>query len=135
MGADGSVHSERSLQWSTELAVALGAEVIAVHALGMLSHLRTRTSPAPSNEHREEVRHLLEDEWTRTLRSSGVSYRCILVDGNPVVALMQVAAEQDADLIVVGTRGVGGFPGLQLGSTSHQLLQHARCPVVVIPHQ
>jgi nucleotide-binding universal stress UspA family protein len=101
----------------------------------MLSNLRARAASTPSHEHHEEVRGLLENEWTQALRSSGVSYRCLLVDGNPVLALMHVAEEQDAGLIVVGTRGAGGFPGLQLGSTSHQLLQHARVPVVAVPHQ
>jgi nucleotide-binding universal stress UspA family protein len=135
VGVDGSVHAEGALRWATDLGAALGAEVIAVHALGMLSNLRSRAAPNPSQEHHEEVRRLLENEWTQALRSAGVSYRCVLVDGNPVLALMHVAEEQDASLIVVGTRGAGGFPGLQLGSTSHQLLQHATVPVVAVPHQ
>ena len=115
VGVDGSVHAEGALRWATDLGAALGAEVITVHALGMLN-LGARPS-TPSHEHHEEVRGLLENEWTQALRSSGVSYRCLLVDGNPVLALMHVAEEQDAGLIVVGTRGAGGFPGLQLGNT------------------
>jgi len=133
VGADGSAHAEHALEWAAELAAALGAEVVAVHALGMLSHLGTPTTALPSQEHREEVRALLENEWSRALRASGVPHRCLLVEGNPVMALMAAADEEDADLVVVGTRGAGGFPGLRLGSTSHQLLQHLKRPVVVVP--
>jgi nucleotide-binding universal stress UspA family protein len=54
-------------------------------------------------------------------------------DGSPVLALLQAATDAAADLIVVGRRGSGGFPGLLLGSTSHELTAHAHLPVVVVP--
>ena len=55
-------------------------------------------------------------------------YRAELREGNPVTALLELADDVAADLVVVGNRGVGGFPGLQLGSTSTQLAQHAVGP-------
>ncbi|MGD0321427.1 MAG: universal stress protein [Acidimicrobiales bacterium] len=135
VGADGSSHAEHALEWAAELAAALGAEVVAVHALGMLSHLGIPSAAVPSQQQREVVRSLLENEWSEALRASRVPHRCLLVEGNPVMALMAAADEQDADLVVVGTRGAGGFPGLQLGSTSHQLLHHLKRPVVVVPDE
>lgn len=133
VGVDGSVDSQRALEWTAELARALGADVVAVHALGLLSHLGQSERVSPAQEHRDEVRALLENEWTAVLRSSGVRHRCLVVEGNPVLALMATADEQHADLVVVGPRGTGGFPGLQLGSTSHQLLQHSHRPVAIVP--
>lgn len=133
VGVDGSVDAQRALAWATELATALGAEVVAVHALGLLSHVGHSGSVEPAQQHRDEVRALLEGEWTEILRSSGVPHRCLVEDGNPVIALMAAADELNADLIVVGPRGTGGFPGLQLGSTSHQLLQHSHHPVAIVP--
>jgi nucleotide-binding universal stress UspA family protein len=46
-----------------------------------------------------------------------------------------VDASQDADLVVVGSRGGGGFGRLLLGSVSNEVVQHSACPVVVVPHE
>lgn len=54
-----------------------------------------------------------------------------IADAHPAEALIDVAAE--ADLLVVGSRGRGGFSGLLLGSVSQQCVTHARCPVIVVP--
>jgi nucleotide-binding universal stress UspA family protein len=67
------------------------------------------------------------------VRDADVPYRTELREGNPVTVLLETADASDASLIVVGSRGLGGFPGLQLGSTSAQVVQHARRPVVVVP--
>jgi len=55
------------------------------------------------------------------------------VDGDPVDVLLKLAAEVEANLIVVGSRGNGGFAGLSVGSVAAETAAHASCPVVVIP--
>ena len=57
--------------------------------------------------------------------------RSVVEDRNPAEALVELSA--DADMLVVGSRGRGGFTSLLLGSVSHAAVLHARCPVVVIP--
>jgi nucleotide-binding universal stress UspA family protein len=69
-----------------------------------------------------ELREPLEDVDVR---------RTALEDRNPAEALVELS--DDADLLVVGSRGRGGFSSLLLGSVSHAVVLHARCPVVVIP--
>ena len=130
VGVDGSGCARRALEWTIDVAGAVGAEVVAIHALGLLTHL---PGPAvPSAGHRPEVQEAF-DGWCAPLRSSAVAHRCLLVEGNPVIALLRAAEEHHADLVVVGSRGTGGFPGLQLGSSSLQLVQHSPRPVVVVP--
>jgi nucleotide-binding universal stress UspA family protein len=87
-----------------------------------------------------KVLALLEGEWTEELRAAGVAVRCRLEDGGAVTALLRAAEEEAADLIVVGSRGAGGFSDLHLGSTSHhlgstshQVALYADRPVTIVP--
>jgi nucleotide-binding universal stress UspA family protein len=134
VGVDSSQASARAVRWTAALASDVGAEVVAVHALGLLAHLDPDPHDVtPTQPHRDEVRDRFEQVWCAGLREAGVRYECRLTEGNPVTALLESAARVEADLVVVGRRGAGGFPGLQLGSTSLQLVQHAEVPVVVLP--
>jgi nucleotide-binding universal stress UspA family protein len=132
LGVDGSVDACRAATWAADLARAVGAEVVAVHALGLLHYL-SNGAWVSSDTHRDEISAEFEQSWCAPLRDAGVSYRAELREGNPIAALLEVADDQSADVIVVGSRGTGGFPGLLLGSTSAQLAQHARRPVVIVP--
>ncbi|HLF40077.1 MAG TPA: universal stress protein [Acidimicrobiia bacterium] len=131
VGLDGSIHAQRGLEWAAAVAAQTGAEVVAVHALGLL--VDTEDGPMPSASQKERLEGKLSGEWTALLRDAGVKHRCILAEGSPVSGLLHVAAEEDADLIVVGSRGSGGFSELHLGSTSHQVVLYSDRPVLVVP--
>lgn len=123
VGVDGSANSTRALTWAARLAAHVGAELLAVHAVGLLDQLTP-----------DQVREDFETEWCAPLDAGDVRSRRELVDGPPAMALLRTAEEQSVDLIVIGSRGVGGFPELRLGSTSLHVVQHATVPVTVIPH-
>ena len=133
VGVDGSDDSRRALDYAARLAQQLDAEVLAVHALGLLDRLHPGDDPVPSSSHREEITRTFKSEWCAPLDARGVRSRRLVEDGPPAMALLRLAGAEDADMIVVGSRGVGGFPELLLGSTSMQLVQHAAVPVTVIP--
>jgi nucleotide-binding universal stress UspA family protein len=120
VGVDGSDDSRRALQWAAHLAAGLGAEVLAVHATGLLDHL-----------HSQEVLDRFEREWCAPLDELEVRSRRTLVDGPPSLALLRVCEEEPVGLIVVGSRGVGGVA--ELGSTSARLVHDAPVPVTVVP--
>ncbi|HET6916331.1 MAG TPA: universal stress protein [Acidimicrobiales bacterium] len=132
VGIDDSDNARRALDWAILLAQRFGAEVVAVHAVGLLTSLHG-SPPVPSHSHLGELRRLLETEWCAPLAESGVPHRMLCLDGPPVRVLLDVAAQEDADVIVVGTRGAGGFAELLLGSTSHQLAEHATRPILIVP--
>jgi len=131
-GVDGSAYARRALEWAAGLAGITGAEVVAVHALGLLDTV-AGGERVPSQAHRAEIGQLLDSVWCAPLARAGVRWRHELREGNPVSVLLAVGDELDADVLVVGSRGLGGFPELLLGSTSTQVAQHASRPVVIVP--
>ena len=136
VGLDGSVGSARGLAWAIETAKALEAEIVAVHVFQLLPQVPAIYGMAPmafSDEWQEELRQHFENRWCAPLSKTGVRYRTIFEMGSPASTLIRVAQREHADLIVTGTRGMGGFKQLMLGSVSHQLVLHATIPVVVIP--
>ena len=72
--------------------------------------------------------------WAEALAAaSGAQVSVARVDEPAAPALLGVSDNHNADLVVVGRRGTGGFEGLRLGSTAHQLAEHSTCPVAVVP--
>jgi nucleotide-binding universal stress UspA family protein len=124
VAVDGSPNARDALDWAITLGTALSADVIAVHARGLLEHLGV---PA------EEVEAHFRGQWTAPLDALGPRGRRRIEDGDPVTVLRHVANEESVDLIVVGTRGLGNHPGSVLGSTSHQMAEDSRCPVLIVP--
>lgn len=122
VGVDGSDDSRRALEWAVRLAEGVDAEVLAVHALGLLDHLTP-----------DEVTEAFTTRWCAPLDGTDVRSRRETVEGPPSMALLRVLEENAADLVVVGTRGIGGHTERLLGSTSLHLIQHSPVPVTVVP--
>ena len=133
VGLDGSADSHEAVHWAAGVAGPLEAEVVAVHALGLLDQLEPGGPVVPTQPHREEISERAEGTWIEPLSASGVRHRVVLRDGSPVDVVLGVANEVGADLVVLGSRGVGGSPALLLGSTSSQVAQRAACPVTIVP--
>jgi nucleotide-binding universal stress UspA family protein len=136
VGLDGSTGSARALAWAIDLAKALGAEIMAVHVAELLTPSALGLGLAPIDlpaDWVEDLRSRFENQWSAPLKQAGVHYRTVFETGAPAPTLIAIAREQHPDLIVTGSRGLGGFGELLLGSVSHQLVLHARVPVVVIP--
>lgn len=140
VGVDGSVHADRALRYAVEEAVSHGAAVTVVFAHVHPRSLAFGDSPGPmawswldeGGLHVAAQREL-DGAVERVDPPDGLDLEARLVEGHPVEALLGVASEVGADLLVVGSRGRGGFRGLLLGSTSQEVVTNATCPVVVVP--
>lgn len=132
VGVDGSGEAHRGMEFGARLAQQLDVELVVVHALGLLVHLGGRRQPAEGNE--SEVARRLRDEWCAALDDRPeLRWRCELVQGNPVDALLRTADEVDAAFIVVGSHGAGNSDTPLLGSTSHHVVRNSHRPVIVVP--
>ena len=132
VGVDGSENARRALEWAAGLACEVDAEVVAVHSVGLLEKFASTESDSTETPI-ADAKYLFDTEWCAALDNAENRSRRLLRDGSPVSVLLAVAEEIDADLIVVGSRGLGGYPELLLGSTSTQIAQHSTRPVVIIP--
>lgn len=131
VGVDGSPHAARALEWAIHLGERDDAEVIAIHAVGLLAHLDGEHTVAAAS-HRDELEAAFT-RWCAPLERSGVRHRRQLVEGAAAIVILDVARHEGVDLIVVGSRGLGATPAGQLGSTSLRVGERARRPVLVVP--
>lgn len=127
VGVDGSEDADRALSWALEVAPMLGADLILVNAVTFDGEM-----VAGVEARYEASAEMLEDAKQRA-ESRGVGAIAISVTEDPRSALEHTAEEHQADLIVVGTRGLGGLGKLLLGSVASYLAQHVHLPVAVIP--
>jgi len=128
---DGSELADRALPYVTELARVHGARIVAVHANELL---RGRFGGAPLLADEPDVREQIERQVAE-LKTDGFDAELKVESGTIDTAdlIAQAAIEVEADLIVVGTHGHGGFKSAVLGSVARGLLHAAACPVLSIP--
>jgi nucleotide-binding universal stress UspA family protein len=136
VGIDGSEPSEDALRWAVEEGRVHGALVVAVHAWEP-PVLPADVEPVPARDYvgilaevQEAAERLVEESVRKVAGAeAGARVDAVAVEGRAAEVLVDAAA--DADLLVVGSRGLGGFLGLLLGSVSQQCVNHAPCPVLV----
>ena len=155
VGVDGSAQSIRALRVAAQEARCRSARLHVVYVfapvpareVGTVATVTATASPASSAAmlreayrrsaaHELEARQRAEGRLGQVVREAGSALdgvaveRTVVSDEHPSAALIGLAG--NADLLVVGSRGFGGFKGLLLGSVSQQCVQHATCPVLVV---
>ncbi len=139
VGVDGSDHSRRALGWAMREAALrhVPLQVVTVHpppvrpATGIYWGLPT----FPENSFDPELARAAVQQFVGEVADetgeTGPEVTVTVATGDAAEEL--VKASRDADLLVVGSRGSGGFARLLMGSVSSQVTHHADCPVVVVP--
>jgi nucleotide-binding universal stress UspA family protein len=136
VGVDGSGPSQRALEWAMREAAIRHAplSVLTVHP-AVVGYFGGVVSTPQDLELTGQAKAAVQAETDKALAGlngphpESVTVRA--VHGFPVEEL--VNASKEADMVVLGSRGVGGFTRLMLGSTAGQVVQHAHCPVLIVP--
>jgi nucleotide-binding universal stress UspA family protein len=137
VATDGSPTARTAVKWAGELAKSLGAEVILVHSFESSPYYPATMTvavylPVDAAQRQEEAARDLAG-WMQPLHDAGVWCRSLLTEGRPARTILDAAAREKADLIVMGTRGHSGLAELVVGSVARDVSHHATIPVVVVP--
>ena len=138
VGTDGSETAREAVRQATELASRIGAKMHLVSAYEPVpeARLREERSGVPEDVEwtinpREDVSVTLEDA-AQVIRDEGIDVDTHARMGDPADAILDVAEEQSADLIVVGNKGMTGAKRFLLGSVPNKVSHHAPCSVMII---
>ena len=137
VGVDGSTHSQVALDWAVREAGIrqVPLTVITIHEVAASGWGGSLEFPA-DEVMRERDKKAVQEAVDKTAAQFGgaappqITVQALI--GQPAPQLIE--ATKDADLLVVGSRGTGGFARLLLGSVSTQVAEHAHCPVTIVPH-
>jgi nucleotide-binding universal stress UspA family protein len=135
---DGSDQAMKAFTVAEELAKRYSAQLVVLNAVELpFPSLVPRVAPADITAARE---YAMDDAKTKVdslvlqAKTDGVDTKGQILDkgGSPVKVILEYAEEEGIDLIVTGTRGLGGFEKMLLGSVSNGLVSHAHCGVLVV---
>lgn len=137
VGVDGSQGARVALRWAVDEAAIRTARLSVVHAWSVPYAVPFGTigvppiDPAEVSRESEKLLHELTDPVIASARQKPAEVELLSIEEPAAQALLHRA--KDVGMLVVGTRGTGGFAALLLGSVSHQCLHHATCAVVIVP--
>jgi nucleotide-binding universal stress UspA family protein len=137
VGIDGSTHSRRALDWAIHEAAIRHTPLTVLTVQQAMTSFWAGPMIYPEDQDlAEHARKIAQDETDDALRKLAEDARppvviVLAVPGIPAEEILSLA--RDADMIVLGSRGAGGFKKLLMGSVASQVTHHAHCPVMIIP--
>ena len=140
VAVDGSKGAEQALDYGAKLQQLCGGELLILtvyrhHSLLEASLSMVRPEEPPENLDdvmREHAKQVAEEAKELASKAGAETVRAFVKNGPPARTIVAFAEEHKADLIIVGSRGLGDLEGYLLGSVSHKVTSLADCPVMVV---
>jgi nucleotide-binding universal stress UspA family protein len=130
---EGSPAGDRALLYVEHLARLENAEVVVVHVFEVPRRYAATEAFDDLRASFERAAWTIVDDATQELEKGNIRVRGVVREGPPAQVILQVADEENASLIILGTRGPSSAAELLLGSVSTEVLRRARCPVMAVP--
>ncbi|MGC9333789.1 MAG: universal stress protein [Anaerolineae bacterium] len=130
---EGSPAGDRALLYLEHLGRREGSEVVVVHAFQVPHNYASTEAFDELHSAYEKAAWMIVDDAVQELERAEVLVRGIVREGSAAQVILEVAEEENASLIVLGTRGPSNTAELLLGSVSTEVLRFARCPVMSVP--
>ena len=131
VGVDGSPASTNALEFAIEEAQLRRAELQVTYAYPVIKrHVTGSTGRDYYDQVEADAKEVIQTIMKSAPSTDGITAQWLGVPGNPAEVLIE--ASRGATILVVGSRGVGGFMGLLMGSVSTQCVHHSHCPVLVV---
>ena len=132
---DGSKASNKALDHAIELAkLTPGAKLDVVHAFDFPRvFIGEAMAPIPASVNQEiyELAEQTVEELRTRLKEAEVDAEVVMIQGDAAEVILEYAKQKQSDLIVIGSRGLGGIREFMLGSVSHNVVQNAKIPVLI----
>jgi nucleotide-binding universal stress UspA family protein len=131
VGVDGSAESRQAVAWAASVAAPAAAGVTAV---AVEEPKRPINAASDADAWRRAAEIVVTADWAAPLAAREDRFRPVVVRDAPVVdTILDVAAAEDADLVVLGARGIGGITGLRIGGVALAALHRCDRPTVIVP--
>jgi nucleotide-binding universal stress UspA family protein len=134
IATDGSETAEKAADFGVQIAGLSGAKVYAVYVIDTTPYYSIPLDQIWSKEVYEQLEQMgneITSNVEKTAKAAGLEAESIVLKGDPAQRIVNFAEEQNVDMIVVGSHGIGGFERLVIGSVSEKVVRHAKIPVLV----
>lgn len=131
---DGSDISYRAFDSALFLSERLGSKITAIHVIENVPTVYIQSQKILDEileTHKNESQKIL-DECSSVASKKGITINTILLEGNPASTILEFSQMEKYEVIIIGSRGMGHFKELILGSVSSKILHHSLCPVLLI---
>ncbi|HEX6282883.1 MAG TPA: universal stress protein [Nitrososphaera sp.] len=132
VAVDGSRHSDAAFDVAIDIAQKYGSKLFVVHVFPGVSRPRKVVSPNREDDLKSEGQEILNSYEVKVKERHLQNVMTLLQEGDEAKMIMETASEVKCGLILLGSRGRGGFNELLLGSVSHKVTTHAGCPVLIV---
>jgi len=131
VAVDGSKHSDAAFDVALDIAQKYGSQLFVLHVFQGGTGGGTLVSSTDEDDNRSIGQQVL-NSYEETAKERGLqNVEMLLQEGDAAKRIMETANEIKCGLLILGSRGKGGFKDLLLGSVSHKVTNHADCPVLI----